>query len=81
MFNQYGMFALVANGSEATYYCDKLWYNNNQTNFALFGGSWGYRRSAGVLCCSMDIHHSWTPSSSGVNSGDGASLSCKPRVQ
>ena len=75
MFNQYGMFALVANGSEATYYCDKLWYNNNQTNFALFGGRWGYYRDVGTLNCAL---HS---PSSGTNTHIGASLSCKPRVQ
>jgi hypothetical protein len=75
MFNQYGMFALVANGSEATYYCDKLWYNNNQTNFALFGGRWGRRRAAGAFCCSLN-----GPPSGSV-SDFGASLSCKPRVQ
>ena len=38
-FNEYGMYPAECSGSATTYYCDGFWSNNNQVNYALFGGS------------------------------------------
>lgn len=35
-----GSVPYVASGSESTYECDGLWFNNAQVNYALVGGSW-----------------------------------------
>ena len=39
-----GYVPKTANGSETTYYCDGLWFNNGQVDYALVGGAW---RNAG----------------------------------
>lgn len=38
--DKYGYVPKVASGSETTYMCDGLWFNNSQTDYALVGGSW-----------------------------------------
>lgn len=43
----------VASGSESTYYCDGLWYNNEITTFALFGGHLNGGRHCGSLFVSL----------------------------
>ena len=35
-----GYVPVTASGSETTYMCDGLWYNNGQVDYALFGGTW-----------------------------------------
>ena len=35
-----GYVPKTANGSETTYYCDGLWFNNGQVDYALVGGQW-----------------------------------------
>lgn len=37
-----GWIPVVASGSASTYYCDGLWYNNSQVDYALVGGYWAY---------------------------------------
>lgn len=50
IFTKDGFAPSVASGSESTYYCDGLWYNNKITGFALFGGSLINGRLCGSLC-------------------------------
>lgn len=38
--DKYGYVPKVASGSETTYMCDGLWFNNSQTDYALVGGYW-----------------------------------------
>ena len=40
------MIPTTASGSETTYYCDGLWFNNGQTDYALVGGYCSH----GFLC-------------------------------
>ena len=35
-----GYVPKVASGSASTYYCDGLWYNNAQVDYAIVGGNW-----------------------------------------
>lgn len=39
IWNADGMFGKTASGSETTYYCDGMWFNNSQTDYALVGGA------------------------------------------
>lgn len=50
--DKYGYVPKVASGSETTYMCDGLWFNNSQTDYALVGGNWG---NAG-RCGSRYVH-------------------------
>lgn len=38
--DKYGYVPKVASGSETTYMCDGLWFNDSQTDYALVGGNW-----------------------------------------
>ena len=51
IFTKDGFAPSVASGSETTYYCDGLWYNNETTAFALFGGA----LTNGRLCGSLSV--------------------------
>ena len=53
-FNQYGMFNKNAAGSATTYYCDGLWFNNSQTNYARVGGDCLGGLRVGALCVCLD---------------------------
>lgn len=68
----YGRFAVTASGSGTTNECDGLWFNNGQSNFAIFGGSWNYALLCGGFCVSLG------DAPSGAYSDYGAALSCKP---
>ena len=35
--NEYGWFPKTASGSQTTYECDGLWFNNSQSNYAIVG--------------------------------------------
>ena len=59
-FNQYGMFNKNAAGSATTYYCDGLWFNNNQTNYALVGGSCNDGLLCGALCANLSVSASYS---------------------
>lgn len=54
IFAKDGFAPSVASGSESTYYCDGLWYNNEITAFALFGGSLVNGRRCGAWCVALD---------------------------
>ena len=65
------MIPTNAGGSETTYYCDGLWFNNGQTDYALVGGACAYGFLVGravVLNAPLSAAY-WA---------SGAALSCKP---
>ena len=72
LFNENGLIPTTANGSQTTYYCDGLWFNNSQIDYALVGGDsiYGYLVGAfsSILNCEVSLA-SWTFA---------AALSCKP---
>ena len=72
VFTEKGMFGKVASGSDSTYYCDGLWYNNSGSRFALFGGSSYASSAVGAFACSLSDAVSRT------RWDIGAALSCKP---
>ena len=71
IFTKDGFAPHVASGSESTFYCDGLWYNNEITAFALFGGPLANGRLCGSLCVILDA------ASSGAIWSFGASSSYK----
>lgn len=66
------MSPLTASGTSSTYYCDGLWMNNAQVNYALRGGRCDY----GALCGAFYLGLSNTHANAWWDCG--ASLSCKP---
>jgi hypothetical protein len=75
-FNEYGMFGKNMGGTgsgSSTYYCDAQWFNNGQTDYALFGGD----SSAGLKCGALCYYLNDTVSGSIWTRG--AALSYKPR--
>ena len=71
-FSRDGMLPQTATGSNTTYFCDGLWFNNGQTDYAYRGGDCNYGWPVGALCCSLD----GAPSVAGWSIG--AAPSCKP---
>ncbi len=69
---QWGIFPCEASGSSSTFYCDGLWFNNGQTDYALVGGACSYGSLVGAFASYLDN----VPSR--VHCHLGASLSCKP---
>ena len=69
IFTKDGFAPSVASGSESTYYCDGLWYNNEITSFAVFGGIISDGHNCGSLCVGLD----GTSSSASWNSGASSS--------
>ena len=69
IFTNDGFAPSVASGSESTYYCDGLWYNNEITSFARFGGL----LSDGRLCGSLYVTLSGAPSAADWSIGASAS--------
>lgn len=66
------MIPTNAAGSETTYYCDGLWFNNGQSNYALVGGRCDDGFLVGAFCVGLGSPFSvaaWSV---------GAALSCKP---
>ena len=43
-----GFIPKTANGSETTYICDGLWFNNGQVDYALVGGGWSNAGGCGA---------------------------------
>lgn len=72
LFNENGLIPTTANGSQTTYYCDGLWFNNSQVNYALVGGRSGYGFLVGAFCSGLSV------AGSGVDWCVAAALSCKP---
>lgn len=74
MASDIGRIPTVASGSETTYECDGLWFNNTIVAVALFGGRRGDGSKCGLSCWFVS-----NPATS-VYTGIVASLSCKPPV-
>ena len=74
MASDIGRIPTVASGSETTYECDGLWFNNTIVAVALFGGRRGYGSKCGLSYWYVD-----TPATY-VFTSIVASLSCKPPV-
>lgn len=67
-----GLIPTIASGSVTTYYCDGLWFNNSQIDYAYVGGNSRSTSFAGALCmCLNDM-------SSFAHCVIGAAISCKP---
>ena len=67
-----GMIPVATGGNEHVDYCDGLWTNNSQTNYALRGGYLDDGRLCGAFCSALHL----VP---GRRYGAfGAALSCKP---
>ena len=69
---KYGRLPVTASGSATTYECDGLYFNNNQVDYALFGGYWGNGLLVGPFYAYLSTAASYS------NSSTGAALSCKP---
>ena len=67
-----GLIPTIASGSATTYYCDGLWFNNSQVDYAFVGGSSDDTSRVGALFSSLGN------ASSDAGWGIGAALSCKP---
>lgn len=55
-----GYVPKVASGSATTYYCDGLWFNNSQVDYAFVGGGWYYGLLVGSRCLALDSAASYT---------------------
>ena len=73
LFNENGLIPTTVNGSQTTYYCDGLWFNNSQIDYALVGGCC----NIGLLVGAFSLNFSFVVSSN-VYGLCGATLSCKP---
>ena len=52
--DKYGYVPKVASGSETTYMCDGLWFNNSQTDYALVGAAWYSAGLCGSRCVRLN---------------------------
>ena len=66
-----GLLPVTASGSQTTYVCDGLWFNNSQVDYALVGGSSYDGFLAGAFC--VHLHHLVSLSAWSF----GAALSCE----
>ncbi len=62
---EYGYIPSVASGSSSTYFCDGLWYNNSQVDYAIVGGDW----NAGLLDGSRSVYLANLASHTNTNVG------------
>ena len=72
LFNENGLIPTTVNGSQTTYYCDGLWFNNSQVDYAFVGGDYSGASLVGALCSNLYAAASYASNSLG------AALSCKP---
>ena len=72
LITENGLIPVSANGSATTYYCDGLWFNNSQVDYAVVGGNSDFTSSVGALYWNVST------TSSAAAGYFGASLSCKP---
>ena len=72
MITDNGLIPTIASGSATTYYCDGLWFNNSQVDYACVGGDSGDASIVGALSSAL---HAASSSAGWVF---GAALSCKP---
>lgn len=71
-FDERGLIPKQASGSATTKYCDGLWFNNSQVNYALVGGRSGHGLLVGAFSSNL------IPAASDASWYIGTSLSCKP---
>ena len=67
-----GLIPTIASGSATTYYCDGLWFNNSQVDYAYVGGRSSNTSLVGALSSTLSVV------SSRAADGIGTALSCKP---
>ena len=67
-----GLIPIASNGSSSTYYCDGIWVDNSQINYALEGGGRTDGALDGAFCISLNRSASFTLILFGT------SISCKP---
>ena len=72
LFNENGLIPTTVSGSQTTYYCDGLWFNNSQINYALVGGA-----SCDGYCVGAFYSH-LSNTVSVAHWAHVAALSCKP---
>lgn len=72
---EYGRIGYHAAGSQTTYACDGLWFDNSQIDYALVGGSCAY----GFLCGASCLYVAVLVSDTGWNLG--AALSCEQPLE
>lgn len=72
LFNENGLIPITANGSETTYYCDGLWFDNSQIYYVIAGGDSAASYGVGAFSlhpkCAVSFA-AWSVT---------AALSCKP---
>lgn len=74
-FTENGIIPKQASGSSTTKYCDGLWLNNGQVNYAVLGGDSDSSARVGAFCSSLAAADS--PAYWSI----GAGLSCKPTLE
>ena len=74
LFNKNGLIPTTVSGSQTTYFCDGLWFNNSQIDYALVSGNSSDRYLGGAFCSNLNF----AVSVAGWYST--AALSCKPLV-
>lgn len=72
MTDEAGFVPVTASGSGTTYYCDGLWFNNGQVDYALVGGRW----TDALLCGPRYVY--LTAAASHSSAGIGSRLSFIP---
>lgn len=71
-FTENGIIPKQVSGSSTTKYCDGLWFNNGQVDYAVVFGSSGAGARVGAFCSDL------SSAASDTYWGTGAGLSCKP---
>lgn len=67
-----GLIPTIASGSATTYYCDGLWFNNSQVDYACVSGNSSHAYRVGAFCSYLN------GTASDTSATIGAALSCKP---
>ena len=67
-----GLIPTIVSGSDTTYYCDGLWFNNSRVDYASVGGCSSGASLVGALSSSLEA------ASSDAAWAIGAAISCKP---
>lgn len=72
MTDEAGFVPVTASGSGTTYYCDGMWFNNGQVDYARVGGRWDDALLCGPRCVSLNL------AASSTNANVGSRLSFIP---
>lgn len=60
MTDEAGFVPVTASGSGTTYYCDGMWFNNGQVDYALVGGRWDGALLCGPRFVALNLAASYT---------------------